>query len=41
MAIGMLKAGEKKEITVTFAPQEGKVVIATAVFNFQEGSFQC
>lgn len=33
----MLRAGHKKEVTITFAPVEAKVVVSTAVFNFQEG----
>jgi len=37
----MLKAGEKKDITVSFEPVEAKVVIATAIFDFQEGDFTC
>jgi len=35
--LGMLKAGHKKEITITFAPVEAKVIVSTAVFKFSEG----
>jgi len=34
---GMLRAGHKKEITITFAPTEAKVIVSTAVFKFSEG----
>lgn len=34
--IGMLKAGQKKEIIITFTPIEAKVIITSAVFKFQE-----
>jgi hypothetical protein len=34
---GVLKAGEKKEINISFSPLEAKVVISTAVFQFSEG----
>ena len=33
----MLKAGAKKEITITFCPVEAKVIISSAVFKFFEG----
>ena len=35
--LGMLRAGHKKEITITFAPTEAKVIVSTAVFKFSEG----
>ena len=34
----MLKAGAKQEIKVTFMPDEAKVTVSTAVFNFSEGN---
>lgn len=37
----MIGAKQKQDITITFAPEEAKVVIATAVFKFsnaEEGS---
>lgn len=33
----MLKAGSKKEVTVTFKPEEAKVTVSTAIFKFKEG----
>lgn len=30
----MLRAGHKKEITITFSPIEAKVIVSTAVFKF-------
>jgi hypothetical protein len=33
----LLKAGAKKEVTVTFKPEEAKVTVSTAVFKFKEG----
>ena len=38
--LGVLRQGQKKEITITFTPDEAKVVIATAVFTFKEGEKQ-
>ena len=35
--VGILKAGSKKEVTITFKPVEAKVIIASAVFKFVEG----
>lgn len=37
LLVGMMRAGHKQEITVTFSPQEAKVVLSTAIFKFQEG----
>ena len=33
----MLRAGHKKEITITFSPTDAKVIVSTAVFKFSEG----
>lgn len=33
----MLRGGHKKEITITFTPNEAKVIVSTAVFKFSEG----
>jgi hypothetical protein len=31
-----LRPGHKKEIKITFRPEEAKVVVTTAVFTFKE-----
>lgn len=39
--LGVIAPKQKQEITITFTPEEAKVVIATAVFKFtnaEEGS---
>jgi hypothetical protein len=32
--VGVLKAGQKQEVSITFSPEEAKVVVSTAIFKF-------
>lgn len=36
-----MRPGGKKEITINFKPEEAKVIISTAIFNFTEGEKSC